>query len=170
VVVRTPPEVSLYHRFSSELFPRVLAHLERAAADGVQTVVLPRTSEQREALRDRDLVVPDHAVDAQSLIAFAAAVVSGGGTMNREAVALGTPVWTTFAGRPGAVDERLIAEGRLRRLEDPDLLVLGGESAAARPERVRRDPGVLVDLLSAPQIAARSEKDTAAVAQKGART
>jgi predicted glycosyltransferase len=170
VVVRTPPEVSLYHRFSSELFPRVLAHLERAAAGGVQTVVLPRTSEQREALRDRALVVPDHAVDAQSLIAFADAVVSGGGTMNREAVALGTPVWTTFAGRPGAVDERLIAEGRLRRLEDPDALVLGRESAAARPERVRRDPGVLVDLLSAPQIAARREKDTAPVAQKGART
>ncbi len=36
--------------------------------------------------------------------------------MNREAVALGTPVWTTFEGRLGAVDERLIAEGRLRRL------------------------------------------------------
>ena len=37
--------------------------------------------------------------------------------MNREAVALGTPVWTTFEGRLGAVDERLIAEGRLRKLD-----------------------------------------------------
>ena len=48
---------------------------------------------------------------------YADLVVSAGGTMNREAVALGTPVWTTFEGRLGAVDERLIAEGRLRRLE-----------------------------------------------------
>jgi predicted glycosyltransferase len=44
-------------------------------------------------------------------------VISAGGTMNREAVALGTPVYTTFQGRLGAVDERLIAEGRLRMLE-----------------------------------------------------
>ena len=62
-------------------------------------------------------VVPERAVDAQSLVAYADLVVSAGGTMNREAVALGTPVWTTFEGRLGAVDERLIAEGRLRRLD-----------------------------------------------------
>ena len=61
--------------------------------------------------------MPERVVDSQSLIAFADLVVSAGGTMNREAVALGTPVWTTFEGRLGAVDERLIAEGRLRRLE-----------------------------------------------------
>ena len=57
------------------------------------------------------LVVPEHAIDAQSLIALADLVVSAGGTMNREAVALGTPVWTTFAGTMGAVDEGLIADG-----------------------------------------------------------
>ena len=61
--------------------------------------------------------MPEHAVDAQSLVAYADLVISAGGTMNREAVALGTPVYTTFEGRLGAVDERLIADGRLRRLE-----------------------------------------------------
>ena len=66
--------------------------------------------------------MPERAIDAQSLIAYADLVVSAGGTMNREAVALGTPVWTTFEGRLGAVDERLIAEGRLRRLERADEL------------------------------------------------
>jgi uncharacterized protein len=170
VVVRTPPEVSLYHRFSSELFARVLAHLERASARGVQTVVLPRTAEQREALRGRDLLLPERAIDAQSLIAFADAVVSGGGTMNREAVALGTPVWTTFAGRAGAVDERLIAEGRLRRLEDPEALVLERGGREGRPERVRRDPGLLVELLSASRAAAPAVQDTAPVAQNGTGT
>ena len=39
--------------------------------------------------------------------------------MNREAVALGTPVYTTFEGRLGAVDEALLREGRLRKLDDP---------------------------------------------------
>ena len=63
------------------------------------------------------MTVPDGAVDGQSLVAGADLVVSAGGTMNREAVVLGTPVYTTFAGRLGGVDERLIAEGRLRPLE-----------------------------------------------------
>ena len=73
-----------------------------------QTVVLPRTPEQRAELGD--FIVPERAIDAQSLVAYADIVVSAGGTMNREAVALGTPVWTTFEGRLGAVDEALIAD------------------------------------------------------------
>ena len=103
-VVRTPPVVSLYHRFENPLFAAVLDRLR-----AIQTVVLPRVASQREELRG-DFVVPEHAIDAPSLVALADLVVSAGGTMNREAVALGTPVWTTFEGRLGAVDERLIAE------------------------------------------------------------
>ena len=108
-VVRTPPVVSLYHRFENDVFADVLERLR-----GTQTVVLPRIAEQRAQLDG--FIVPERAIDAQSLIAYADLVVSAGGTMNREAVALGTPVWTTFEGRMGAIDERLIAEGRLRRL------------------------------------------------------
>ncbi|GAC1576262.1 MAG: DUF354 domain-containing protein [Candidatus Dormibacteria bacterium] len=143
-VVRTPPAVSLYHRFENDLFGSVLSRLR-----GSQTVVLPRTAEQRaELARDGGFVVPEHAIDAQSLIAYADLVVSAGGTMNREAVALGTPVFTVFEGRLGAVDERLIAEGRLRRLQRPAQVSLvkrtGGEVGG---ERIRRDPGILTDLL-----------------------
>jgi uncharacterized protein len=144
VVVRTPPEVSLYHRFENPLFRQVL---ERLAGEYAQTVVLPRTPEQREEVRRLGaFVVPEHAVDAQSLVAYADLVISAGGTMNREAVALGTPVYTTFEGRLGAVDERLLAEGRLRRLTDAD------EVSIERRERhgelrVRRDPRELVTLL-----------------------
>ncbi len=145
VVVRTPPEVSLYHRFESPLFAGVLDRLR-----GSQTVVLPRTPAQRAELAARDgLIVPEHAIDAQSLIAYADLVVSAGGTMNREAVALGTPVFTTFAGRLGAVDERLVAEGRLRQLEAPQQIVL--ERRADREQtRERRDPAVLVNMLLSP--------------------
>jgi predicted glycosyltransferase len=144
VVVRTPPEVSLYHRFENPLFREVL---ERLRAGEAQTVVLPRTREQRDELaRLGSFVVPEHAVDAQSLVAFADLVISAGGTMNREAVALGTPVFTTFEGRLGAVDEALIREGRLRRLTDPaEVRVERRERQAGL--RIRRDPRELVTLL-----------------------
>ena len=115
----------------------------------MQAVVLARTPEQRAEVAARrlpSLVVPEHAVDAQSLIALSDLVVSAGGTMNREAVALGVPVYTTFGGRIGAVDEALLAEGRLRRLTDPGELQL-----VKRPQdaagRVRRDPRRFLELL-----------------------
>ncbi len=95
-------------------------------------------------------VVPERAIDAQSLIALADLVISAGGTMNREAVALGVPVYTTFEGRAGAVDERLIGEGRLRRLHDPATLEIVKRDGPAGSERVRRDPRELVRLLLSP--------------------
>jgi predicted glycosyltransferase len=145
-VIRTPPAVSLYHRFEHSLFANVLERLR----DQGQVVVLPRTSDQRAELeRAGGFTVPERAIDAQSLIAFSDLVVSAGGTMNREAVALGTPVWTTFEGRLGAVDARLIAEGRLRRLERADELRLE-KRPHSDARRVRRDPAVLVDMLCAP--------------------
>jgi predicted glycosyltransferase len=152
VVVRTPPEVSLYHRFANDLFAKVLERLQVAARQqGLQAVVLPRVAAQREELlRTPGFVVPEHAIDAQSLIAFADLVISAGGTMNREAVALGTPVYTTFEGRMGAVDERLISEGRLLKLSSAEELELRPRQGSAAPPRVRRDPGVLVELLLSP--------------------
>jgi uncharacterized protein len=147
-VVRTPPAVSLYHRFENDLFGQVLQRLR-----GSQAVVLPRTPEQRaELIRVGGFIVPERAIDSQSLIAFADLVVSAGGTMNREAVALGTPVFTVFEGRLGAVDERLIAEGRLRQLQDPEqvALVKREDSGDGVRERIRRDPEALVERLCAP--------------------
>jgi predicted glycosyltransferase len=146
-VVRPPPETSEYHA-ESPLSERVLDRLQGEAA--AQTVVIPRTEAQATAVRRRAarpgagrLIVPERAIDAQSLIAHADLVVSAGGTMNREAVALGTPVWTTFAGRMGGVDERLVAEGRLRVLRDPGELVLA-KRAAPVGVREPRDPEILV--------------------------
>ena len=142
VVLRTAPAVSLYHRFENDIFSAVLTRFK-----GQQAVVLPRTEEQRSALeREGGWIVPARAIDAQSLIAFADLVVSAGGTMNREAVALGTPVYTIFEGRLGAVDERLIAEGRLKRLKrDGDVELV--KRHGAKDARIRRNPAVLTDLL-----------------------
>lgn len=148
VTVRPPPDVSLYHRKSNPLFPQVLQHLGHDPE--VHAVVLPRTEAQRRMVRSLgypSLVVPDGAEDGQSLVALADCVISAGGTMNREAVALGTPVYTTYGGRLGGVDERLIHEGRLRPLTDPRAIELRRRDRTLGDDRVRRDPQLLIDLM-----------------------
>jgi predicted glycosyltransferase len=147
VVLRPPPDVSLYHRRANRMFPALLDALGRR--DDVHAVVVARTDAQRtavRALRFPSLIVPGGAVDGQSLIACADVVVSAGGTMNREAVALGTPVFTTFGGRLGAVDEALIRQGRLRPLTDPRALELVKRDPSRRTV-MRRDPGILAAMV-----------------------
>ena len=144
-VVRTAPSYALYLGGSeNELLPRVL---RRLLDEEAQVVVLARTDDQRRALRELDgsLIVPEHAVDGRSLAAFADLVVSAGGTMIREAAVLGTPVWSIFEGRLGAVDELLIAEGRVHFLRDPADLVIE-RARALRERRGRRDPADLLRL------------------------
>jgi uncharacterized protein len=147
-VLRPPPEVSLYHRSASSLFPQTLEAL--GSRKDVHAVVLPRIAAQRDHVRERALpsvIVPDRAVDAQSLVALADLVVSAGGTMNREAVALGTPVYTIFGGRLGGVDEALVREGRLRPLTNPRGIDLRKRDEGSGFERVRRDPRDMLDLM-----------------------
>jgi uncharacterized protein len=150
VVLRPPPDVSLYHRHSNPLFPQTLQHL--GSLETVHAFVLPRTEEQRDYVRSLALpsvIVPERAVDAQSLIALADLVVSAGGTMNREAAALGVPVYTTYGGRLGGVDEELIRQGRLRPLTDPRALELH-KRERHDGTRTRRDPAELLELLLSP--------------------
>jgi predicted glycosyltransferase len=146
VVVRPPPDVSLYHRRSNPLYIQVLQHIGHDP--GVHAVVIPRTQAQRDALRAMALpsvIVPATAIDGQSLIARADLVISAGGTMNREAVALGTPVYTTYGGRLGAVDEALIRDGRLRPVTDVRAIEI--VKPKRREPTVRRDPDMLVDMM-----------------------
>jgi predicted glycosyltransferase len=146
VVLRPPPETSEYHR-DNPLYEELI---ERLAAETVTTtVVIPRTERQglaARAMASPALIVPQQAIDAQSLIAFADLVVSAGGTMNREAVALGTPVYTIFAGEQGAVDAELIAAGLLRPLDRAEDLVI--EPRTTPPGALNpRDPGPLADAI-----------------------
>ena len=145
-MLRTPPVAALYHRVDNPVYAELLDRLGHDP--GVHAVVLPRLREQADELRRLALpsvLVPEHAVDGPSLVSASDLVISAGGSMNREAVALGVPVYTTFQGRMGGVDEKLLREGRLRRLEH------AGDVAAraARPHapRLRRDPQLIVDLI-----------------------
>ncbi|HYH61088.1 MAG TPA: DUF354 domain-containing protein [Solirubrobacterales bacterium] len=144
VVVRPPPETSAYHA-ANPLYDGVLERL--AGADAAVAVLIPRTEVQQEqaiARADPSLIVPRDAIDAQSLIAYADLVVSAGGTMNREAVALGTPVRTIFTGALGAVDAKLEKEGLLLPLDDPSALELRKRATPAGVQNPR-DVNLLVD-------------------------
>ncbi len=144
VTMRTPPELALYHRFENPLFKQVIEHLSRQPE--VLMVVLPRTKEQAEDLKKlgvSNLIVPDSPVDAQSLIYYSDLVVGAGGTMNREAVVLGTPVYSIFAGKIGAIDKHLIEMEKMFALKSPSEIVL--KKKEAQPKIFLRDPAVIVE-------------------------
>jgi predicted glycosyltransferase len=147
-VVRTAPSYALYlHGSENALLPRLLSRLNDA--EQADTVVLARTPEQRAAIDElglERLIVPERTVDGRSLVGFADVLVSAGGTMNREAAVLGTPVWSIFEGRLGAIDELLTEQGRLRFLEDPADVKLVKKPPGEVEGRVRRDPAELLAL------------------------
>lgn len=148
-VVRTAPSYALYlGGAESPLVARLLASF---SARGVQTVVLTRNADQTRDVRALGLdgvVVPDRAVEARSLVAYADVLVSAGGSMNREAAALGTPVWSMFEGRLGGVDEQLVREGRLQLLPpdaDVEAVEVVKRPSAGTPLHAR-DPASLLSL------------------------
>jgi len=111
--------------------------------------VLARTDRQRADVRALGLervVVPEHTVDGRSLVALADVLVSAGGTMNREAAVLGTPVWSMFEGPLGGVDERLVQQGRMALLTDPEAIAFAPKPPGSLGDRVRRDPADLLEL------------------------
>jgi len=119
VVARPPARDALYHRFENELFDELITSL--LAQPRARVVLLARNNAQRESLQSRhasvaNLLVPARALDGPNLVAAADLIVSAGGTMNREAAALGVPAASVYAGRRAAVDEYLVREGRLRRI------------------------------------------------------
>jgi predicted glycosyltransferase len=130
VVLRPPASMSLYHRgLENTVFDDVLARL---LAGDAQVVLLPRTPAQADSFAGaRGVVIPARPVDGPSLVWVADAVISAGGTMNREAAVLGVPTWTTFAGALGAVDRWLIEQGRMRVLERADDLVIAKREPVA---------------------------------------
>ena len=117
VVARPPAREALYHRFENELFDDLLVRLSRQ--ENAKIILLPRTAAQRTEYQARDwgnVIMPREALDGANLVAASDLVVSAGGTMNREAAALGVPAASVYAGKWAAIDEELISEGRLQRI------------------------------------------------------
>ena len=132
VLVRPHAPEALYHRgVENGLLDELLDRL--ASDENVKIILLPRKSYQGDELRarhpQRNIIIPERALDGPNLIAAADIVVSGGGTMNREAAALGVPAYTIFAGAPAAIDQYLIDAGRLTAIRTSD------DVAAIRPRK-----------------------------------
>ena len=140
VLMRPPAHDALYHRFQNELFDEELDRL--LATENVQVILLPRNQAQRAAYSARAterLFVPSTPLDGANLIVSSDLVISAGGTINREAAALGVPAASIYAGKWAAVDEELVREGRLQRISTVnDLEKLRIEKKErARPRRSR---------------------------------
>lgn len=121
VTVRPPAREALYHRFENELFDQLLERL--LITPDVKILLLPRNRSQREVYGTRsgnNLIIPSNPLDGGNLIAHSDLLVSAGGTMNREAAALGVPAASIYLGEWAAVDEQLVHEGRLRRISTPE--------------------------------------------------
>ena len=120
VVVRPHAPEALYHRqFSNEMLDELLDKF--SADENVKIILLPRKKYQGAELRRKhpqsNIIIPERVLDGANLLAAADLVISGGGTMNREAAALGVPTATIFAGRTAAIDEYLFSEYRLQKIE-----------------------------------------------------
>ncbi|MHB8078582.1 MAG: DUF354 domain-containing protein [Candidatus Krumholzibacteriia bacterium] len=149
VLLRPPATTAHYHNPEAEtILDAILAGL--AAAGDVQLVYLPRTADQRELPARAgvaEIVIPRKVYDGPSLVAAMDLVISGGGTMTREAAIMGVPSYSFFRGREGMVDEALAAAGRLVLLAKPDQ-VGPRLVVAARHGTIRRpDPSALVDFI-----------------------
>jgi len=124
VTVRPPANEAHYHNPESEAFFNEFMDRVHATA-GIKVVLLPRNknqeaqirSDHREWFANGKVVIPARALDGLNLLWHSDLVVSGGGTMNREAAALGIPVYSIFRGKIGAVDRQLAREGRLVMIE-----------------------------------------------------
>jgi predicted glycosyltransferase len=139
VTLRPPANEALYHRFENELFDQLLERL--LATPNVKVVLLPRNDLQRESYNARagaSLIIPAVPLDGGNLIAHSDLVVSAGGTMNREAAALGVPAASIYLGEWAAIDEQLVNEGRLRKIATReaihDLLIQKKGATNARRE------------------------------------
>ncbi len=125
VTIRPPATEAHYHNPESEtLFTEVVKFL--GSKEGVQMVVLPRNEREQDKLirsrwatwcHEQKIVIPERVVDGLNLVWHSDFVVSGGGTMNREAAGLGVPVYSIFRGKIGAVDRYLAKVGRLTLIE-----------------------------------------------------
>jgi len=110
------------------------------ANESARVLLLPRNESQRARYSAKEmerLIIPKAPLDGANLIAASDLVISAGGTINREAAALGVPAASIYAGRWAAVDEELVREGRLQRIADvADLQSLSiTKKQAANPRR-----------------------------------
>lgn len=150
VTARPPATEALYHRFENELFDQLIDRL--LSTPSVKVVLLPRNESQRRLYSVKassSLILPADAIDGANLIVLSDLVVSAGGTMNREAAALGVPAASIYLGEWAAIDQELVKEGRLQRISTPedvrDLAVQKRALATARPAgKVRTE---VVDLI-----------------------
>jgi uncharacterized protein len=138
IVVRPPAPWTAYHRFENDLFDQLVQHL--STWKGAYILFVPRLAAQADGVKGiPNIHIASKVYDGPNLLFSAEQVLSGGGTMNREAAVLGTPSFTLFKGKPAAVDQYLIEQGRMIQLVEPnDFEKIGSLQKTSLPESFRK--------------------------------
>lgn len=125
IALRPPATEAHYHNNESDLlFHEVISFF--AEHENIKMIILPRNKKQAEQIKLKwkdvyktgKIIIPEHAFDGLNIIWNSDMLISGGGTMNREATALGVPVYSIFRGKMGAVDAFLQKIGKLKFIEN----------------------------------------------------
>ena len=151
VTVRPPATEAHYHNPEAEaLCEHFLNRVYNR--EHTKVILLPRNGKQNYELKSKfpewfkdssNIVIPSRVIDGMNLVWHSDLVLSGGGTMNREAASLGVPVYSIFRGRPGAVDLKLESDDRLKFIAtkeevDRDIKLVPREKTSY-PDRTPRD-------------------------------
>ncbi|NLM02532.1 MULTISPECIES: DUF354 domain-containing protein [Methanothermobacter] len=118
------PEPSLASYLDADCHESVLTPIVEILKDYANILIIPRFKEQADIFRGYDNVtIIRPPVDTFSLMKRCDLVIGAGGTMNREAALLGTPVISCYPGKPLSVDKFYIENGLMVRSTDVDEIV-----------------------------------------------
>lgn len=122
ITIRPPALSSNYHdRLSEDIYRSIVEHVLQN--DDCYVILIPRSKNDLNSLCNYHLDkvwIPDKPLDGPNLIFYSDLVISGGGTMLREATILGTPAYSIFAGKPASIDLELSKAGKLIFIRNPD--------------------------------------------------
>jgi predicted glycosyltransferase len=148
-VLRPPATMAIYHRFDNVIFDHIFEHL--ADKSNLTIVLLPRTREQKRIFESKmyaNVFIPKHAINGANLIYHSDLVISAGGTMNREAVVLGTPTYTVYAGQLGSIDSHFISTGRMIHIKsDEDISKIVLQKKRAEKQSILENKKLLHDIV-----------------------
>jgi len=161
VTIRPPATQAHYHNPQGEvLLKAVIDYIGHE--QNVCMVMIPRYKEQEDFIREtwpelcrnRQMIIPDHVVDGLNLVWHSDLVISGGGTMNREAAALNVPVYSIFRGKIGAIDQYLSNSGRivlLQSVEDVKSKIIIRRRESSKKDDIRKGEALknIVDIIIA---------------------
>ncbi len=129
------PEPSLASYLDADCNKSVLTPIVNELKEYANILILPRFSRQAEIFEDiENVTILEPPVDTSSIIKSSDLVIGAGGTMNREAAILQTPVISCYPGKTLSVDQYYIDKGLMYRSMDTSDIITRALTFIANPK------------------------------------